>query len=85
MTWEELKEEAKKMGGRLVVLDYKDYIAGYAYHSHPISAIQFGDIYYVEDGDILMKFDEIKRLAKIKNVPYPNMCDQMLAIMKALQ
>ena len=85
LSWSELKEEAKKRGGRLVVLDYKDYITGYAYNSHPISAIQFGNIYYVEDGDILLKVDEIKKLVKIKNVPFPDMCDQMLAIMKALQ
>jgi len=85
MNWEELKEKAKKIGGRVVVLDYQDYIAGYAYRSHPIEAIQFGNIYYVEDGDILMKFDEIKRLVKIKNIPYPEMDDKMWKIMEALK
>lgn len=85
MTWEELKEEAKKMGGKVVEIDYKDYIDGYAYTSHLVEAIKFRDIYYVIDGDILMKFENIKKFCKIKHIPYCEGYEKMLAIMKALQ
>ena len=85
MEWSELKEEAKKMGGKPVVIDYKDYLDGYALTSKTVQAIQFMNMYFVEDGDILVKIDEVKKLLKIKNVPYPDMCNKMLAIMKALQ
>ena len=69
MTWEELKEEAKKMGlkvHRLWIIDKKEWIT------------------YYENGtvDLDFEWDEQTRTLPLAKNRTP---DQMLAIMKALQ
>lgn len=69
MTWEELKEEAKKMGlevHRLWIIDKKEWIT------------------YYENGNVDLDFEwneQTRTLPFAKN----RTPDQMLAIMKALQ
>ena len=85
MTWEELKEEAKKMGYKQTEWNMADYIPQYRNSIFNIEVLRWRDFYYTKDGDVYYKPYGQYSPTKIKHVPYCEGYEKMLAIMKALQ
>ena len=74
MTWEELKEEAKKMGAKIYISPYGDGFERIDYKN-----ITLNNAGYISVADTVWGIDIVATLAKHRTP------DQMLAIMKALQ
>lgn len=83
MTWEELKEEAKKMGYEVII----GYVGDYSYEK--IIAGRYKNVFFYRDGTMSCPFNYVDEngYAKEERTVMASFLipDQMLAIMKALQ